>query len=194
MNTFDVQLDLDKGVTRQPQVVRIRQADHDGTTIRAAIYDHGEPLALTGAEKRIEFKMRLPDGTHYYATEASIVTASPAVLQVTVNEREAASVPGRTCNAYFSITPSSSSAYSTGSFAVIVEPSAVVDASAAETYDSYIEDAIANANEAAEEARQAAQQTIPDGSVTLPKLAASLVAVIPMTPLTNAEIDAITES
>ena len=191
MNTFDVSLDLDKQSTTM-QVVRIRQADHDGTTIRATVYDHGEPLALTGAEKRVEFKMRLPDGTHYYATEATIVTASPAVLQVTVNEREAASAVGRTCNAYFSITPSSSNAYSTGSFAVIVEPSAVVDASAAETYDSYVEQAIANANEAADAAWEAAQQTIPDGSVTLPKLASSLTALIPMDALTNAEIDAIT--
>lgn len=33
-----------------------------------------------------------------------------------------------------------------------------------------------------------------DGSVTLPKLSSALAASIPMTPLADAEIDAITES
>lgn len=192
MNTFDVQLDLDKGMTRQPQVVRIRQADHDGTTINAVVYDHGERIDAYRFEHAF-FCMRLPDGSHYYRKECSIQSSGQqSWVSAIVDEREAASVTGRAYNAYFAFELVGSY-YSTGSFMIIVEPSAVVDASAAETYDSYIEQAIANANEAAEEARQAAQQTIPDGSVTLPKLAASLVAVIPMTPLTNAEIDAITQ-
>lgn len=134
MNTFDVSLDLDKGVTRQPQVVRIRQADHDGTTIHATIYDHGVPLASTPSA--CSFAMRLPDGAHYYRKSA---TYADGVASVTIDETQAASVAGRTVLAYFSVT-FGTSIYSTGAFAVIVEPSATVGAVLPESVDDAIED------------------------------------------------------
>ena len=143
MNTFDVSLDLDKGVTRQPQVVRIRQADHDGTTIHATIYDHGAPLASTPSA--CSFAMRLPDGAHYYRKTA---TYSGGVASVTIDETQAASVAGRTVLAYFSVT-FGTSVYSTGAFAVIVLPDAVGDDELPEDYDSEIQAAIDRCNAAA---------------------------------------------
>lgn len=101
MNTFDIALDLDKGVTRQPQVVRIRQADHDGTTINAVVYDHGERIDAYRFEHAF-FCMRLPDGSHYYRKECSIQSfGQQSWVNAIVDEREAASATGRTYNAYF---------------------------------------------------------------------------------------------
>ena len=169
MNTFDLRLDLDKGLT-PGQVVRIRQGDTDGTTIRATIYDHG--TALSGTVTACSIVMKLPDGTHYYRKGASWADGTATV---TIDERQAASVVGRTVLAYFTVTVGTVQ-YSTGAFAVIVEPDAVGDAELPEDYDTAIQDAIDRCNAAAAAAEEAA------------------AAVAGMAPLTNAEIDAITAS
>lgn len=161
MNTFDLRLDLDKGLTPK-QVVRIRQGDELGTTIAAAIYDHG--TLVTTAPDACHITMRLPDGTHYYRKAA---TWADGTATVTINEEQAASAVGRTALAYFQLTYGTD-LLSTGAFAVIVEPDAVGDAELPEDYDTAIQDAIDRCNAAA----------------------AVLEA---MQPLTNAEIDAITE-
>ena len=161
MNQFDLRLDLDKS-TNPRQVVRIRQGDEDGTTIAAAIYDHG--MAVTDAPDACHITMRLPDGTHYYRKAA---TWADGTATVTIDEAQAASAVGRTSLAYFQLTYGTD-LLSTGAFAVVVEPDAVGDAELPEDYDTAIQDAIDRCNEAA----------------------AVLEA---MQPLTNAEIDAITQ-
>lgn len=161
MNQFDLRLDLDKGMT-PGQVVRIRQGDEGGTTIAAAIYDHG--MAVTDAPDACHIAIRLPDGNHYYRKAA---TWADGTATVTIDETQAASAVGRTSLAYFQLTYGTD-LLSTGAFAVIVEPDAVGDAELPEDYDTAIQDAIDRCNAAA----------------------AVLEA---MQPLTNAEIDAITE-
>lgn len=194
MNTFHLVLDLDKSQTRQPPTVIIRRGDADGTTIVADICDHGEPTDLS-ATTSAAFVMLLPDNAHYYRKTAVV---DGGTLSVTVDEAEAASVLGRASNAYFCLSLGGSD-YSTSSFSVLVLPDATDDASAAQTYDSYVQAAIDDATAAAAAAWQAAQQTIPDSSVTTVKLADSAVtlakmdASVRMTALTNAEIDVITE-
>ena len=187
MNTFDLRLDLDK--SSAIQVVTLRQGDVDGTTVSATVYDHGALADLSGISSAyIEFA--LPDGTHYYRGGA---TVSGSVVTALVDESQAASVPGRACNAYFSLSDGTNE-YSTASFVVAVLPDATDGLTPGETYDSAIQAAI-------DAAMAAAQQTIPDGgvitsklatgAVTLPKLDSTLAASIPMSPLTDAEIDAI---
>ena len=161
MNTFNLRLDLDKGAT-PGQVVRLRQGDHDGTVIAATIYDHG--AALSDTVTACAIVMKLPDGTHYYRKGA---TWAGGTATVTIDERQAAGTVGRTLLAYFTLTVGTAQ-YSTGAFAVVVEPDAVGDAELPEDYDTAIQDAIDRCNAAA-------------------------AVVEAMQPLTNAEIDAITE-
>ena len=157
MNTFDLRLDLDKldldKRLTPGQVVRIRQGDHDGTTIRAAIYDHG--VAVTEAPDACHIAMRLPDGSHYYRKAA---TWADGTATVTIDETQATSAVGRTSLAYFQLTYGTD-LLSTGAFAVVVESDAVGDAELPEDYDTAIQEAIDNANAAAEEAREAAGGT-----------------------------------
>jgi len=169
MNTFDLRLDLDKGLTPK-QVVRIRQGDELGTTIAAAIFDHG--TLVTSDPDACHIAMRLPDGSHYYRKAA---TWADGTATVTIDETQAASAVGRTVLAYFRLTYGTN-LLSTGAFAVIVEPDAVGGAELPEDYDSAIQDAIDRANAAAAAAEEAA------------------AAVAGMAPLTSAEIDAITAS
>jgi hypothetical protein len=133
MNTFDLRLDLDKGRT-PGQVVRIRQGDTDGTTINAAVYDHG--TALSGTVTACSIVMKLPDGTHYYRKGASWADGTATV---TIDERQAASVVGRTVLAYFTVTVGTVQ-YSTGAFAVIVEPDATANAVVPDSYDDEIQE------------------------------------------------------
>lgn len=135
MNTFDLRLDLDKGLTPK-QVVRIRQGDELGTTIAAAIFDHG--TLVTTAPNACHITMRLPDGTHYYRKAA---TWADGTATVTIDETQAASAVGRTSLAYFQLTYGTD-LLSTGAFAVIVEPDALADATVPESYDSAIQEAI----------------------------------------------------
>lgn len=176
MNTFNIVLDLDKSESRTP-TVRLRQGDRDGTVIAAAIYDHG--AALSGTVTSCSIVMKLPDGTHYYRKGA---TWADGVATVTINERQAASVVGRTVLAYFTLTVGTAQ-YSTGSFVVVVKPDAVGDAELPEDYDTAIQDAIDRCNAAAAAAEEAADAADE-----------AAAAVAGMAPLTNAEIDAITAS
>ena len=210
MNTFDLRLDLDK--SSAIQVVTLRQGDVDGTTISATIYDHGALADLSGISSAyIEFA--LPDGTHYYRGSA---TVSGSVVTALVDEAQAASVPGRACNAYFSLSDGTHE-YSTASFVVAVLRSAVDGMEMAESWDNEIQAAIQACWDAAQGV------TVADGAITTPKLATGavtgtkladesvttqklaphsvdasridgvLISQIPMTALTNAEIDAITQ-
>ena len=160
-NTFQLKLDLDKQTALQ--TVRIRQGDELGTTIRAAIYDHGTLASVM--DGTCYFVMKLPDGEHYYRKSA---TFTGGIATVTIDEQEAASVPGRVCNAYFTIRGTGAT-FSTAPFVVVILPDALDGATVAESYDSAIQDAIDRCNDAA-----AILETL--------------------TPLTNAEIDAITGS
>lgn len=120
-NTFHLRLDLDK---QSPmQVVRIRQGDRDGTTIRADLYDHGTAYTIPQAMKGIYFVMRLPDGEHYYrkATDGGGTT----YVTVTIDEVEAGSVTGSTALAYFQLVTNDSARLSTSSFEVVVLPDAM---------------------------------------------------------------------
>lgn len=191
MNTFDLRLDLDK--TSKIQVVTIRQGDSDGTTIAATVYDHGT-LADLSSIARAYIEFALPDGTHYYRGTA---TVSGSVVTALVDEEQAASVPGRACNAYFSLSDGTNE-YSTASFVVAILKSAVDGMEMAESWDSEIQAAIQACYDAASGVTVAdgsiTTLKLADGSVTLPKLSSALAASIPMTPLTDAKIDAITES
>lgn len=132
MNTFQLRLDLDKATVIQ--VVTIRQGDADGTTIVATVYDHGALADLSGMDgAALEFT--LPDGTHYYRKAATI---SGSTLTVLVDETQAASVPGRACNAYFSLTDGESE-YSTASFVVAVLRDATDGTLPPDSYDDQIQ-------------------------------------------------------
>lgn len=175
MNTFNLTLDLSKrGVI---QTVQIRQGDQNGTTIVATITDHGVAASTTGLTAR--FSMRLPDGTHYYRKAASL---SGNVATVTLDEAQAASAVGRTDVAYFQLLQGSTVVASTESFTVIVLPDALADATGPESYDSAIQEAIDNANEAAEEAREAAGGTqvavIPTGKLDSTSTATAMTATV----------------
>ena len=134
MNQFNLALDLDKSVSRTPPTVRLRQGDQDGTVIAATIYDHG--AALSGTVTACAIVMKLPDGSHYYRKGA---TWAGGVATVTVDERQAASVVGRTMLAYFTVTVGTAQ-YSTGAFAVIVEPDATANAVVPDSYDDEIQE------------------------------------------------------
>lgn len=120
--------------------------------------------ALSATVSACHFVMRLPNGTNYYRKAA---TYSGGVATVLVDETQAASVTGTTALAYFQLTVGTAIC-STGAFTVFVEPDAVGDAEVPEDYDTAIQDAIDRCNAAA-------------------------AAVESMAPLTNAEIDAITQ-
>ena len=210
MNTFEIRLDLDKST--RVQVVTIRQGDVDGTTVSATVYDHGALADLSGISSAyIEFA--LPDGTHYYRGSASV---SGSVVTALVDESQAASVPGRACNAYFSLSDGTHE-YSTASFVVAVLRSAVDGMELAESWDNEIQAAIQACWDAAQGV------TVADGSITTNKLATGavtgdkladnsvttqklaphsvdesridgvLLTNLARTPLTDAEIDAITQ-
>ena len=190
MNTFDLRLDLDK--SSAIQVVTLRQGDVDGTTVSATVYDHGALADLSGISSAyIEFA--LPDGTHYYRGSASV---SGSVVTALVDESQAASVPGRACNAYFSLVDATTgNEYSTSSFVVAVLASAVDGMELAESWDNEIQAAIQACWDAAGGVTVAdgaiTTPKLATGAVTLPKLDPTLAASIPMSPLTDAEIDAI---
>ena len=131
MNTFEIRLDLDKST--RVQVVTIRQGDVGGTTIAATVYDHDTLADLSGISSAyIEFA--LPDGTHYYRGSASV---SGSVVTALVDESQAASVPGRACNAYFTLVDGTHE-YSTASFVVAILKSATEGMEPPESVDDQI--------------------------------------------------------
>lgn len=140
MNTFELSLDLDKSYAGEP--VRLRQGDKRGTEIRAAIYDHGEPL--TGSYTARYVQAIAGTGNEYYRVDA---TFAAGVATVTVNEEYAAAVAGNTYG-YFQFVSGSTVIASTQSFPVLILPDATAEAEVGEQYDSAIEDALAELDEA----------------------------------------------
>ena len=181
MNTFSIRLDLDKAPD-VPEWVTIRQADKNGTTIAATIYDHGTQLAGS-YDARVAF--RLPDGEHYYRKAAAF---SSGVATVTIDEQEAAAIIGTTTG-YFEILSGSTVIASTADFCIRILRSAIDGAEPGETYDNAIQDAIDGLNDAVEALPTTVEgiledhpewtTTVQDGSITKAKFEAGAVAVTP---------------
>lgn len=140
MNTFDLSLDLDKraGVT---QWVTMRQGDHDGTQLRATIYDHGTQVS---GSYTCRVSIRKPTDNEYYRETCSF---SGGVAIVTIDEQYAASEVGITYG-YFELLQGTAVIASTESFGVRILQSAIDGAIVAPPYDSAIEDALAELDEA----------------------------------------------
>lgn len=133
MNVFNIKLDLSKNEFARTEMVTIRQGDVDGTTIAATVYDHGALADLSGISSAyIEFA--LPDGEHYYRGAA---TVDGSAVTATVDETSAASVPGRACNAYFTLSDGEHE-YSTASFVVAILKSATEGMEPPESIDDQI--------------------------------------------------------
>lgn len=141
MNTFDLALDLDKraGVT---QWVTLRQGDHNGTVLKATIYDHGVQV---GGGYTCRVSIRHPGtGETYYRETANY---SNGVATVTIDEQYAAAIVGIT-SGYFELLQGSAVIASTEDFGVRILRSATDGAVPGEKYDSAIEDALAELDEA----------------------------------------------
>jgi hypothetical protein len=140
MNTFAFTLDLSKTAYMEP--LRIRQGDQNGTTVQATILDHG--VALDGSYTA-RFCMRHPGtGATYYRETG---TYANGVATVALDEQYAASVPGRT-TAYIQLLQGSTVIASTSDIPVVILHDATEDAAPGEVYDSAIEDALAELDEA----------------------------------------------
>lgn len=141
MNTFDLALDLDKraGVT---QWVTLRQGDHNGTVLKATIYDHGVQVG-GGYTCRVSIRIA-GSGDEYYRETANY---SNGVATVTIDEQYAAAVVGITYG-YFELLQGSAVIASTEDFGVRVLQSAQEGAVPGDKYDSAIEDALAELDEA----------------------------------------------
>lgn len=148
MNTFDISLDVGKGVVLSPPVI-LGQGDKAGATIRATIYDHGTQCDLTG----MTAKFMLRSGAGYF--EDAACTVSGSTITYVVDEEHAASVAG-TAQAYFAIYQGSTHVYSTSRFDVKVLRAA---SSGADPAQSYSDDIVA-ATQAARAAADAANATV----------------------------------
>lgn len=155
MNEQLLHLDISKRPDAS-QTVRVGQGDVEGTTIVAEIFDNDVALDLTGMDVR--FLMRLPGGRHY--VRDSNVTVDGNRVSYVVDESHMCSVAGYTECAYFEVAVAGIVA-STQRFRIEVLRSALDGSTPGESYDTAIEEAIRNANEAAEEAREAAGGTVP---------------------------------
>ena len=178
MNIYHLDLDLDKRSALSNETgglcVVIRQGDTSGTQLSVDFYDHGEPFTSAAT---VYFAMELPDKSHYYRTQA---TYSNGTATVTLDEAYAASVVGRTGNAYFEVHANNVIA-STSSFSVIVLPSATSGKAEGQSYDDEV---IATIRAWLDEHPEATTTVtdgsistvkLADGSVTTPKLAADAV-------------------
>lgn len=141
MNTFELSLDLDKRPSKA-QWVTLRQGDRMGTTIVATIYDHG---TLLSGDYTARVSIRLPSSSNQYYRETA--SLSSGVATVTVDETYAASVVGVT-EGYFEILQGSTVIASTESFGVTILRSATDGAIVAEPYDSAIQEALDELDEA----------------------------------------------
>ena len=140
MNTFELSLDLDKSVGAK-QWITLRQGDKRGTTLQATLYDHG---VLVSGSYTCRVSIRHPNRDTYYRETA---TYSNGVATVTIDETSAASVVGVT-EGYFELLQGSTLIASTESFGVRVLQSATDGATVGPPYDSAIEDALAELDEA----------------------------------------------
>lgn len=185
MNTYQLKLDLNKGPTYSVGMaysgITLRQGDKRGCTVVAELYDHG--TRFTEAGYTAYFVMGLPDREHYYREAATYNAGTATII---IDESLAASVAGDTV-AYFELTKGGAT-YSTQGIKVSVLKDARADKTPGETYDSRIEQAIEELQEATAnipenvrnevDAQLAAHPewttTVQDGSITYPKLASSL--------------------
>lgn len=150
MNTQTVSLNLSKAKA-VGQIARIGQADSEGTTIEAHVYDGATPANLS--EATATFCMRLPDGTHF--VEDGNCTISGNVVTYVVDEEHCAVVEGYTDEAYFRIDKGGST-YSTARFRAKVLRAASSGASVPESYSSEVEELIDELDDAIETATDAA--------------------------------------
>ena len=184
MNTYNLKLDLNKGPTYNVGMaysgITLRQGDKRGCTVVAELYDHG--TRFTEAGYTAYFVMGLPDREHYYREAA---TYSAGTATIIIDESLAASVAGDTV-AYFELTKGGAT-YSTQGIKVSVLKDARADKTPGETYDSRIEQAIQELEDAiagidvsieadvAEwlDQHPEATTTVQDGSITYQKLHSS---------------------
>ena len=145
MNTYNLKLDLNKGPTYNVGMaysgITLRQGDKRGCTVVAELYDHG--TRFTEAGYTAYFVMGLPDREHYYREAA---TYSAGTATIIIDESLAASVAGDTI-AYFELTKGGAT-YSTQGIKVSVLKDARADKTPGETYDSRIEQAIQDLEDA----------------------------------------------
>ena len=137
MNTFNLELDLDKRSAHstsegRPYVI-MRQGDKLGTQIVAELFDHGQKLSTSGLTAF--FVMELPDKLHYYRTSA---TYSSGTVTVSMDETIAASVAGTTEVAYFELHQGTTIIASTASITVVVLPSGTAGKAEGREYDDEI--------------------------------------------------------
>lgn len=136
MNTRTISLDIDKRhAVREP--ITIAQGDKNGTTIVATIYDGGTLVTTSGLTAR--FRMRLPDGRHFYEKTATWNAAS-GTATVTIDETQAASAPGTTSEAYFELLSGTTVIHSTSRFSVRVLRSATEGFDPATSYSDRVEE------------------------------------------------------
>lgn len=154
MNEQILHLDVSKRPDAS-QTIRVGQGDRGGTTILADMYDNDAALDLTG--KTVRFMARLPGGL-YYIRDSNVGVSGNRATYV-VDERHLCAIAGYTESAYFEVT-SGTTVMTTQRFRIEVLRSALDGTIPGESYDSAVEEAIANANEAAEEARAAAEGTV----------------------------------
>jgi len=161
MNEQLLHLDISKRPDAS-QTVRIGQGDVGGTTIVADIFDNDVALDLTG--KTVRFLMRLPGGL-YYMRDMDTTVSGNRVTYV-VDEAHMGAMAGYTDCAYFEVLVGANVVASTQRFRIEVLRSALDGSTLSESYDTAIDEAIRNANEAADEAREAAADIPPLMSAT----------------------------
>ena len=186
-------LDIDKNhKAYHSKEITLRQGDKNGCEITATLYDHGQRITRT--DLTAYFVMALPFGDYYYRKQA---TYNAGVMHVTIDESTAASVPGDTDIAYFELRKDTDLIATTEAIRVHIEPSALADKTPGETYDSKIEAAIADLNEATSgiptavqsatvewlDAHPEATTTVQDGSINYGKLATDLKTAMVKTNL-----------
>lgn len=150
MNVQAIELDITKRKRVNTPVV-IRQGDKLGTTVEATLYDGSQALDTTGLTAYIAFE--LPDGANYYRKRA---TLSGNVATVTIDETEAASVPGTTELACFQLFQGTEVIASTADFTIRILESPLDGKTPAESYDGAIEEALEEVREATDNATAAA--------------------------------------
>lgn len=192
MNTQSFSFDVSKQPLATP-VLYLGQGDKNGTTIEAAIYDNGAPLALTNYSVR--FSMRLPDDVSYYSVNG---TVSGNVATIPINEEYAAVFVGQTSVAYIEVFSGTTLICSTNRIDVVVLPSAEANADPSTAYSDEITEATNRANAAAAAAEGVILQSMPTMSTEIKggaicgdglKMSGDSVGV---DAATNTRIDAIT--
>lgn len=172
MNTFSFGLDISKEVSHE--VVVMRQADLDGTTIEATIYDHGAPYSVpSGRTVTAYVAIRLPGSKEYYRQQC---TYSSGVCTAVINEEYACAIEGRTDVAYFELQLRNSGGtvtniVTTANFTVIALRSATHGSSEGQRYD----DEIAATVRQWLDDHPEATTTVQDDSLTAAKLKANSV-------------------